>query len=464
MSAAPPSRWKRRIRRILVALLLSPFLLLALANVLLATPWARGWIGRKLSARLGVETVIGRATCTPWGGFAIGDLRCFQPQPLRESLQAPLLEVREIRAYPQWDRMLHGELGVSFVRIDQPRLTLSLEMAASMVASGATAPAPPIAPSPVAATAGAPAATENGTSPAPAPSGGVTPTSPSPPVSDASIIGTRWLEIVNAGGEFRLSGTRLASFSGIDGKVPFSGAPAFSKVEVRELEVLGQILGRDLAFPLSWRAPELRCDVPELPLGDSRVKLSAALGVMTGSPFAFDISHAPQAIRGDAWFPNAKPQAATFEARLQGLGLVRHPSTWQGIAVAEAKTVTMNLGAESVAFDEGRATVGLQGGVLQCPEVRLTGERASFLGNGQFRAGGQGTAVLRVVVPPDTAAAWIQRLTIGGKGPVFAPLETPDRMFIDLRWISYTGGQGIELGAGGPVVPAGEFGKLLFGR
>jgi hypothetical protein len=267
------------------------------------------------------------------------------------------------------------------------------------------------------------------------------------------------VEIVDAGVEFWLSGTRLASFRGVEGKIPISGAPAFSKLELHELEVLGQVLGRDLAFPLSWRVPELRCDAREFQLAEFKVKLSAALGVMPGSPFALDIYLPPQAIR----FPDAKLQAANFEARLQGLGLVRHPSTWQGIAVAEAGEVTMQLGAEPVAFDEGRATVGLQGGVLLCPDARLTGELASFLGNGQFRADGQGTAVLRVVLPPDTAAAGTRRFTIGGQGPAFAPLETPDRMFIDLRWISYSGGHGIELGAGGPVVPAAEFGKLLSG-
>lgn len=71
--------------------------------------------------------------------------------------------------------------------------------------------------------------------------------------------------------------------------------------------------------------------------------------------------------------------------------------------------------------------------------------------------------MLRVVVPPDTAAAWRQRFVVGGQAPVFAPLDAPDRVFIDLRWISYSGGQGIELGAGGPVVPAGDFPKLLSG-
>jgi len=462
MPAAPPPRWKRRIRRILVVLLLSPFLLLALANALLATPWARGYLDRKLSARLGVETLVGSVTCTPWGGFTVGDLRCLQPPPLRGSLRTPLLEVREIRAYPQWDRLLRGDLAISFIRIDRPRLTLSLEMAASMVSAGAAAPAPAVALTPPPPVASAEAQAGNHTLPQ-----AIAPSTPAPappaPVPDSSTIGTAWIEIVDGEGELWLSGTRLVSFRGGKGRVPFAGAPAFSKLQLRELELLDHVLGRDLTMPLSWRAPELRCHAAEFPLADLQVKVSAAVGAVPGIPFVIDIALPRQSVHGGQWLGHMKPEARQFEARLQGLGLMRHPSTWQGLAAASAESVTMQLGDQAFAFDEGRATLALQGGVLQCPDVRLTGERGSFLGNGQLRADGQGTGVLRVIVPPDTAAAWAQRLTIGSTAPAFAPLETPDRMFIDLRWISYSGGQGIELGAGGPIVPPGELFKLLSG-
>jgi hypothetical protein len=459
MPAAPPSRWKRRIRRILAALLLSPFLLLALANVILATPWARGCLGRKLSTRLGVETMVGQATCTPWGGFAIGDLQCLQPPPLRDSLKAPLLEIREIRAYPRWARILRGELALSSVRIDRPRLALSLEMAASMAAAGTTTPAPTTTSPPVVSAGGAPPAKGGNIPPASNPPKAT----PAPPLADSSIVGTAWVEVLDAGAELWLSGARVASFRGIEGKIPFAGAPAFSKLQLHELEVLGQVLGRDLAFPLSWRAPELRSEAPDLRLAELQVKLAVAVGVMPGTPFAIDLSVPQQAAHAESLLPRMRPTAAKLEVRLQALGLMRHPSSWQGIAAAAAETVTMQFGTERVAFDEGRATLALQGGVLQCPEIRLTGERVSFLGNGQFRGDGQGTGVLRVVVPPATAATWAQRLTIDGKAPVFAPLETPDRIFIDLRWISYSGGQGIELGAGGPIVPAGDLAKLFSG-
>lgn len=465
MSAVPPSRWKRWIRRFLVVLLVGPFLLLALVNALLATPWAREYIRRKLSARLGVETLVGRVSCTPWGGLSVRDFRCLQPTPLRESVSAPLLEIREIRVHPQWSRLVRGDPAISFVRLNRPRLTLSLEMAASMVSAGAATPAPaglsvPLQP-PVAS---ADASAVEKSSP---PQAGAPPTAASPPsapIPDSSTIGTAWIEVVDGEGEFWFSGNRVASFRGGEGKIPFEGAPAFSRLQLREMELFGHVRGRDLSLPLSWRVPELRCNPTEIQMEDLQLKVFAAVGALPGIPFAVEIVVPRQAARGDQWLEHMKPAAAQFEARLQGLGLMRHPSTWQGLATSAAESVTMQLGDQVIVFDEGRATVALQGGVLQCPDIRLTGESASFLGNGQLRADGQGTGVLRVVAPPDTADAWTQRLTIGDRTPVFAPLETPDRMFIDLRWISYSGRQGIEVGAGGPIVPAEELLKLLSGH
>ena len=148
---------------------------------------------------------------------------------------------------------------------------------------------------------------------------------------------------------------------------------------------------------------------------------------------------------------------------MQGIGWLRAPSTWRGVAQAFAARPVITAAGEARRFDEARAVAALQGGVLQCPDLRLTGERLSLLGNGQVGGNGQGSAVLRMVVPPDDAAVISQRFTIPGVhgGPVFKPLETPERVFIDLRWISYSGGQGIELGEGGPVVPPGELGRLV---
>ena len=148
---------------------------------------------------------------------------------------------------------------------------------------------------------------------------------------------------------------------------------------------------------------------------------------------------------------------------MQGIGLLRVPSSWQGLAQAAALRPVLTMGGEARRFDEANATAALQGGVLQVPDIRLTGDRLSLLGNGQVGGKGQGTAVLRMVVPPDDAAVIARSFTSPGVagGPVFKPLETPERVFLDLRWISYSGGQGVELGEGGPVVPLEEMGRLV---
>jgi hypothetical protein len=41
-------------------------------------------------------------------------------------------------------------------------------------------------------------------------------------------------------------------------------------------------------------------------------------------------------------------------------------------------------------------------------------------------------------------------------------MEAPGRVFIDLRWTSYPGGQGVEFGPGGPVLPP-EMALWVFG-
>lgn len=461
MSAATPRppRWKRRIRWILAVAGLLPVVLFLAGNALLATPWARGKLAAKVTARTGLEATIGRAWWTPWGGAGLGELVLRQPPPLRGTVEEPLLKVAAIRVRPRWGRLLLGELRIDRIAIEQPEVVLSLELAASLVSAGAAEPAPTAAPPLVAA------AESRGEKPVPdaaAPAGPQAAITPPVAASKASTAGTAWLEVKGGRFELRLSGARLARVSAVEGQIPFSGAPASGNCRIGEIESLGRVLGRDVTLPLAWRAPELRCDGAALRLAGAEVKLSAVAGLMRGLPFAVDIAVPEQALDASDLFQSLRPLARRGEARVQGRGLLRFPVTWQGAAAAAAEGVTLQLAAEPLAFDEGRASLVLLGGVLQCPDIRLTGDRVSFLGNGQIRTDGQGTGVLRAVVPPDVAEAWTRRLTVQGRGPVFAPMETPDRRFIDLRWISYPGGHGIELGAGGPVIPVADIGQLFF--
>ena len=453
-------RWKRGIRRILAALLLGPPFLLLVLNLLLATPWPRDWLAVKISARTGMEARVGRASWTPWSGAFIGGLTLLQPPPLRADVKAPLLEIRGIRAYPRWKSLVTGELEVSSVEVDRPRLVLPLEILANVVASSAGETIDPQAPPALAATVddGPPAAAPRARAPRSAVA--------APPVTgrvDRSSLdpSTTWLGIKQGELELRLAGGRLVKVTGISGSIPVAGMPAVSEFRVGGIESLGRRIASDLVLPLAWRSPELRCEAPDLRVAGLEAKLSAALGLVRGAPFGVEVLIPTQAADASRYFKTLQPRAERAGGRIQGRGLLRFPSSWLGVAELDAAEIDMSVAGQKVDFDAARAAFLLQGGGLQCPELRLTGDRMSFLGNGRFGPDGEGSAVLRAVLLPDLAEVCRQRFAVAGRPPVFAPLETPDRQFIDLRWVSYPAGQGIELGAGGPVVPVGEVPRFI---
>lgn len=470
MNLAEPartSRWKRRILRILAALVLAPVVLVLLANLALATPWARGWLARKISARTGVEAVVGSASWTPWGGACIGDLTLLQPVALRSAVREPLLKVRGIRAFPRWDQLPRGKLEIVRLRIEHPHAVIPLEMLGSIVSANALAAAKPPA-TPTLAAADRPSEA----SATPIPASPVAPPPPSPSPSAPAVVerpddpppvaaATAWIEIQGGHLEFLLGGSRVLQVSGFDGKIPVAGAAASSTCHVGQVESLGRSLVADLSLPLFWDRSELRVQAADLPVAGMRVNLTAVLGRMRGTPFAMEVMVPSQAVDGAGLFKTLRPAAGKLEARMQARGFLRIPASWEGVAQLTAGQVVMDVASQEMKFDEARAVFGLQGGVLQCPDARLTGDRMSLLGNGRVQTDGQGAAVVRAVVPPEIAAAWSERLATPGQRPAFAPLGTPDRQFIDLRWLPYSGGHGIELGAGGPVVPAGEIARLF---
>lgn len=451
-------------------LVLAPLTVLVFGNLALATPWLRGWLGKKISARLGTEATVGRASFTPWGGVFLGDVVVRQPRPLQAAIDRPLLEVRGIRAIPGWERVMKGKLEIAEVRIDRPRGVVAVEMLASLASAGA---APPAAASPPPDLAGASAAPPNagdvaGAPPAaglpPDPSSGNPPVQPPAP-SSVDWPETAWIVITDAGLQLRSAAVAgvLAEVSGLEARIPVAGEPAPSSITVTRVDFLGRNVATDLSLPLAWNPPELRVGPGDLALAGLKVKFAAVAGRLPGAPFAVEVTVPPQPFDASPLFRQLRPAAEQVEARAQGMGLLRAPSSWQGLAQCAALRPVLTLGDEERRFDEARVTAGLQGGVLQVPDLRMTGDRLSLLGNGQVGGSGQGSAVLRMVVPPDDAAVITRSFTLPGvaAGPVFKPMETPGRVYLDLRWISYSGGQGVELGEGGPVVPPGEMRRLV---
>ncbi len=469
-SDGPPrtSRWKRRIRRVLGAAALAPVLALLAVNLALATPWVRGWLGQRISVRSGLEAEVGRASCTPWGGVFIGDLSLRQPAALRAGIDRPLLVVRGIHAVPRWSRLARGKLELAEVRIEGPRAVVAVEMLASLLSS-APAAVPAAPPALAVVPVPSPAAGGSAATAAPPAAGGPGTESPAPPAVAAPVAGdpreTAWVTVTDAHLQLRSAGSPLvlAEIAGFNARIPLAGRPASSAATLERLDAFGVTLARGLSLPLAWRSPELRAGPQELTVAGVQVKLAGAFGRLPGSPFAVELLVPPQPLDATAFWVDLQPVAARIEARVQGGGLLRQPSSWQGLAVAAADRPAISWGGAARRFDQARVTVGLQSGVLVCPDARLVGEPLALLGNGQLRGGGQGSAVLRVVLPPAVAADLSKRFLAPGTtaGPRFKPLETPDRMFIDLRWVSYQGGQGVELGEGGPVVAAGELARLV---
>ena len=103
-------------------------------------------------------------------------------------------------------------------------------------------------------------------------------------------------------------------------------------------------------------------------------------------------------------------------------------------------------------------TATLDGGSLRVGDLRLVGERLSFLGNGLVLSDGRMVAVLRVVADPENAGT-ITRiangalLTGGWTRAWLLPLETGDRRFRDINLVGTVQKATVDVGRRGESVP-----------
>jgi hypothetical protein len=460
-------RRKRRIRNILLGLACTPPVLLAAGNLVLATPWAKTRLAKEVELRTGLETRIGRASWTPWGGAFLGDLRLLQPEPLRLIVPEPLLEVEGVTVHPRWQPLLEGDLQLAKVRLDRPRAAISLEMLANLAPKESRPPATAPQVAAKAPVQSSPAPTLGPVAPETTqperPPGAPASANANPPRSTGR--GTTWIEIADAELDLFLGATNIIKLGGLAGKVPLGGDPATGHCSAKSILAVGQTLAGDLDLPLVWKGPELRIGPREIVIAGARMRAEAALGRLPGIPFVADLQVAEQSIDASDVFQTRKPRVSRFTAKAQGSGFLTAPGSWKGAAVAQAEDLALETSGSELLFSEAGFTCMLEGGTLHCPDARLVGESISLLGNATIRTDGEGSAVLRAVMPPEVAAMWRGRLAKleVAVPPVFTEMESPDRLYIDLRWVSYPGGSGIEFGSGGPVVPVADAAKILGG-
>jgi len=238
-------------------------------------------------------------------------------------------------------------------------------------------------------------------------------------------------------------------------RVPFQGPDAVGEIALGSLNLDGRPLASELKLPLHWRSPELRLENQTLKFAGMDWKVLVRFGRIPGLPFLMDLHAASQTLPPTGWSGGRKLGAAEVEVLGQLAGSLPAPSTWRGQLLAKTSDLNVEGGIKPQHFDRGEWVMLLGGGILRCPEMRLIGDDLSILGNGYVAKGGSTAAVLRFVIPLETAEIWIQKLK--GFDPEiqiqFTALESPARVALDLSLVSSGSGTAFELGPQGSVVP-----------
>jgi hypothetical protein len=166
MESEAPIGEKRRGFRHWKWLVLAPPLLAVsafmLSNLLLHTPWARGWIAKKIERQTGLESRVAGASWSPWGGASVHGIELLQPTALHAAIASPLARIDTLQVAPDWRAWLRGRLDVRSISLETPQLVIPLELLSHLTQSSAPqTPAPPAAPAaqPPVAAAQPPAAT-----------------------------------------------------------------------------------------------------------------------------------------------------------------------------------------------------------------------------------------------------------------------------------------------------------------
>lgn len=442
-STSVPTRHRLRtwVRRLLLLGLLLPALAFGLSNLWLASAWGRATLAGRIQQRCGLETRIGSASWSPWNGITLGRVELAQPATLRAQVGEPLLEIDSVRIQPVWLALLKRQLSIRVLTVNQPKLVLTVEMMALLAQQVELAPSMPLA----AATPGSsPPAVPGSSPPDPAPGPGAgakpalppaaAPTAEPPPVSPSTTTG--WLYLRSASFQLCAAADRrvLLKLDGLDGDLPLAGAPASSAIGVKTLVVGGEEILSGFHAKLAWQAPvlTLQPDPPLTRVAGLAVRCGGQLALLPGLPvhLAVELPQQPISLAMPRFGLSVEAGAALVQARFLG-GLLA-PGSWQGDLVGTASGIGARYAGEKLAFDEASCTAIIRGGMLSCPDLRFVGDDLSLLGNGTLLADGRVAAVLRLVAPPETAAAVARRVFPElASAPRLTPLSTPQRVALD---------------------------------
>jgi hypothetical protein len=448
-SEAPMCGNRRGFRRwIGITLVALPAAVLALGNLWLSCPPGRSWIASKIQHATRLETRVGGSSVWPWSGVSIHRVELLQALPLRDSVREPFARIETIRLAPVWQSWLRGKLELQSIELDSPRIVIPIELLADLART--QTPAPPVAAAAATPPASTPPASSQATTPA-------TPTIPETPPKPPAIPPrpTGWLRLKNA--SFTLlsasSGKPWLDVSGLSGSIPVSGNSAGSSLLLGSVRIAGQPLLNDLNASLDWNFPFLSIKPLETDIHGIKCGVAAKVALLRGIPLQID-AQAPKQKPTPILLPadgHAEAESIAATARFRGFLLA--PGSWQGDLVVEALSPSARIAGHDARFERGGAVTVLRGGMLSCVDARLIGDDLSLLGNATLLADGRAAAALRMVAPPDSATAIVNRVFPNIPQPVaLTALSTPQRAAFDLEAFGNIRQIFLRLGKDGPVM------------
>lgn len=435
---------------------------LLVSNLLLQTPWVRGWFEGKLERRSGLDWTIGRLSWTPWSGVQVEELEAALTGPDRAAAE-PLCAVEQIDVLVDWGALVQGDIRPREVRMRKGRVALPVELMALLQDPRQAAgdldlaknnqeaePEEKIRPKPPQKKTKKPVAKKQGKRKQDrkrsdkATRRGAKPVKPDDPVSPPAgrpfvvFLENFDIHLYSIGG----GGKRRLALRDVQAELPLSGEDASGFVQASKLTMGEEVVAGEWKSAIVWRRPVLQLPPTRYEWAGLPVDATASLRVRPVPLCSVQvrIDPAPLAPTAVAGVPGVEVSARETQLNARFQGNLLAPQTWRGDAIAQVEDlrITQEDRGDGRIFEHGRLTSVLRGRTMRVVDARLRSEQLSFLGNGLLLPDGRMLGVLRVVADRENAEA-ITKMAVGSflsggwTRSWLAPLETPDRQYRDIH-------------------------------
>jgi len=241
--------------------------------------------------------------------------------------------------------------------------------------------------------------------------------------------------------------------SGVNAAIPIAGRAAESSLDIASISLADQAPLTALHATINWTAPVLALKPLTSAVHGCQFTIAAKLAILSNLPVQIEAQVPRQQLSSFPLPAGGHASSASIAADVRFRGLLLAPGTWYGDFVAEANSPSASIAGHQAKFDRGRAITILRGGLLSCLDARLIGDDLSLLGNATLLADGRLAAALRVVAPPETAAAIINHMFPNSSpAAVLSPLTTPQRAAMDVAAFGNLSRIFLQLGKDGPIM------------